>query len=182
MRSRLIPLLLLCSALFSHVALADSHLKQLPTCRINQIRHLSFQSPTSSDVLEVSVGDGPCYTATVTLVVRSEYGEILYYYVAPLKRLIRIDWDDDLDDTAREFVDDIMRKAIRSTSDLPQYLPPNDYYNKYDGEVKVPKTVYEHLRQGNQAMLFHPTYYDGWRDVIYDAKTKQTVIVVDGEK
>lgn len=182
MRSLLIPTLLLCTALFSHMALAESQIKKMPTCRINQIRNINFQSPTSNDVLEVSIGEGPCYTATVTLVVRSEYGEILYYYVAPLKRLVKIGWDDDADDTAREFVDDFMHKAIRSTSDLPQYLAPNDYYNKYDGEIKVPRAVYERLRQGNQAMLYHPTYYEGWRDVIYDAKTKQAVIVVDGEK
>jgi hypothetical protein len=44
----------------------------------------------------------------------------------------------------------------------------------------VPREVYEELRAKPRPMLNHPTYYEGWKSVVYDPQTGKTVEVLSG--
>jgi hypothetical protein len=43
-----------------------------PECPLRRSAEVSFRTPGSHDVLEISIGAGPCYKATLTLVIRAE--------------------------------------------------------------------------------------------------------------
>jgi hypothetical protein len=152
-----------------------------PTCHLHKSRDVSFRDATSKDVLEVSIGTGPCYEATLTIVIRSHLGEVLYSYVAPFKRHIVTNWQDpSLDKDASEFVDEFVAKGLLSSSDLPPYLEPNPYYDEHNGYIKVSKKVYEQVRAKPRPMLYHLTYYEGWQYAVFDEATKASLIIVTG--
>ena len=49
-----------------------------PECHLHRSAEVSFRAPDSKDVMEVSIGTGLCYRATLTLVIRDQYGDVLY--------------------------------------------------------------------------------------------------------
>jgi hypothetical protein len=92
-----------------------------PECPLRRSAEVSFRTPGSHDVLEISIGAGPCYKATLTLVIREgRGGEILYSYVQRFKQHTVVGWDEpDLNEVAAEVVDRMISEPMRSTSSLP---------------------------------------------------------------
>lgn len=152
-----------------------------PSCHLHRSQEVSFRNHSSKDILEISIGGGPCYSATMTIVIRTEHGEILYSYVAPFKRHIAVDWrDNDLDKDAERFVDRTIAKAMGTTANLPPFLEPEAYYEANDGSIEVPKAEYEKLRKEARPMFYHMTYYEGWQFVVYDEKERKSRVIVSG--
>jgi hypothetical protein len=152
-----------------------------PTCHLHKSRDVSFRDATSKDVLEVSIGTGPCYAATMTIVIRSNAGEVLYSYVAPFKRHTATHWEDaELDKEAVRFVDELIRNGVGSSRELPPYLEPNAYAEENSGEIKISRKAYEQLRAKPRPMFEHANHYEGWQYVVYDKAKEEAVIVVTG--
>lgn len=155
--------------------------KAYPSCHVHKSQPVHFANATSKDLLEISIGTGPCYAATLSIVVRSEYGEILYAYVDRFKKHVATHWaDEGLPDSAAKFVDDELSNAVYPASDLPKWEEPNDYYESNYQTVQIPKARYEVLKRTKAPILSHRTYYEGWRTVTYDETAKKAVIVTQG--
>jgi len=158
------------------LGMADSHL----SCPMQKAREVSFRNATAKDVLEVSIGRGPCERATLTIVIRSDLGHILYSYVAPFKQHVADWYVPELDKEARSFVDGFISQGVESSANLPPWEEPDAYEQKHAGHVDVSREVYEELRAKPRPMLSHPTYHEGWKSVVYDAKAGEAVVVVTG--
>ncbi len=147
---------------------------------MQKARDVSFRNATAEDVLEISIGTGPCERATLTIVVRSDLGHILYSYVAPFKQHVA-DWDvPELDKEARQFVDGLISQGVESTASLPPWEEPDAYEEKHAGRIEVSREVYEKLRAKPRPMMSHPTYHEGWKSVVYDERAGEAVVVVTG--
>jgi hypothetical protein len=85
-----------------------------------------------------------------------------------------------LDKEAHAFVDRLLERGIGSSADLPPWLEPEAYEMKNSAVIDVPREAYEELRAKPRPMLNHPTHYEGWKSVVYDPKTGETVVVVTG--
>lgn len=135
------------AALVIGVCLSTAHaatpVPTYPTCHMHKSRDVSFRNATSKDVLDVSIGTGPCYAATLTIIVRSVTGEVLYSYVAPFKRHTATHWEDrELDREAAQFVDDVIAGGIQSSASLPPYLDPTPYYEEQlRGDQNLPPGI-----------------------------------------
>lgn len=149
------------------------------SCHLHRTKDVSFRAKDSEDVLEVSIGNGPCHSATLTIVVRTEQGEIVYSYIAPFLRHIATS-DEDLSKVAEAFVGRAIAGAMQSTTSLPPFLEPEAYYEKHDGAISITRTEYEMLRWKARPMLYHLNYYEGWQYIIYDEKTQKSRIIVEG--
>jgi hypothetical protein len=163
------------TALLEHRAVASSL-----TCPMQKARGVSFRDAAAKDVLEVSIGTGPCERATLTIVIRSDLGHIVYSYVAPFKQHVADWYVPDLDKEAHAFVDRLLERGIQSSADLPPWLEPEAYEMKNSAVIDVSREVYEELRAKPRPMLSHPTYYEGWKSVVYDRRIGESVVVVSG--
>jgi hypothetical protein len=150
------------------------------SCAMQKARAVSFRDAAAKDTLEVSIGTGDCERATLTIVIRSDLGHILYSYVAPFKQHIADWYVPDLDKEAAAFVDELLQRGIGSTADLPPWLEPEAYEQQHSAVLDVSREVYEELRAKPRPMFNHPTYYEGWTSVIYDTRTGQTIAVLSG--
>lgn len=171
------------AATIVHLALASAAAaaKAYPGCHIHKSRDVGFRNTTSEDVLEVSIGTGPCYAATLTIVIRSKLGQVLYSYVAPFKRHTATNWKDpSLDKDATMFVEELIATGVSSSKRLPPYLEPRDYHDENSGEIKIPRQAYEALRTNPRPMFVHANHYEGWQYVVFDEAKQEAVIVVMG--
>lgn len=163
----------------STAALAESD--AAPECHLHRSEEVNFRESGSKDVLEISIGTGPCYAATLTIIIRTEYGDILYSYVAKFKRHTARNWEaPNLPERAREFVEKSLSRAIGTTASLPPYANADDYYEANSGTVQVSEPEYEQLRAEGRPMLFHLTHYEMWQYVVYDSRSKISRVVVRG--
>ena len=156
--------------------------KELPRaeCHVHRSSEVSFRAPDSRDGLEVSIGTGPCYSATLTIVVRSEFGEILYSYVEQFKQHTALaSGDPELSKRAEEFVIQTMAHAMSTTAQLPPYAEPSAYYEEHYGTIKVSREEYERWRKASWPMLYHQTYYEGGRYAVYDIGVKRSKVIVE---
>lgn len=150
------------------------------SCPIQKARAVSFRDAAAADVMEVSIGTGPCERATLTIVIRSDLGHIVYSYVAPFKQHVADWYVPDLDKEAASFVNQLLERGIGSSADLPPWEEPEAYEQKHAGTIDVSREVYEDLRAKPRPMLSHPTYYEGWQYVVYDRRTGKSVVVLTG--
>ena len=153
-----------------------------PECPLRRSAEVSFRAPGSHDVLEISIGAGSCYKATLTLVIREgRGGEILYSYVQRFKQHTVVGWDKpDLNEVAAEVVDRMISEPMRSTSSLPPYAEPEAYYEEYYNHIEVSRDEYERLRNEDRPMFQHLTYYEGWQYAIRDEATKSSKVIITG--
>lgn len=149
-------------------------------CHMHRAKDVSFRERDSKDVLEMSIGTGPCYAATLTIVVRTELGEVLYCYVEKWKQHTAVNWQDpDLPDVAREFVEDSLSDAMDSAGSLPPYASIET--KMFNATIEITESEYERLRSEDQPVLFHLTGYEVWQYVAYDPPARASkVIIVDG--
>jgi hypothetical protein len=178
MKSRVVPAL---TAAIIAIAPAAEATAPYPACHMHKSRDVSFRNATSRDVLEIGIGTGPCYAATLTIVIRSQLGEVLYAYVALFKRHVATHWQDSsLDKDAARFVNEHIANGMGSSKGLPPHLEPNDYHAEHGGEIKIPRLAYEALRRNPRPMFEHANHYEGWQYVVYDEAKGEAVIVVTG--
>jgi hypothetical protein len=151
-----------------------------PNCQVQKAREIGFRSATAKDVLEIIVGTGPCETATLTIVIRSDVGHILYSYVEKFEQHVVHSEQDPLHTKPIAFVDDLLARGVGSTADLPPWLEPEAYEQKHAGEVQVSKEEYERLRANPRPMFTHPIYHEGWRSIVWDEKEDESLAIVSG--
>jgi hypothetical protein len=148
---------------------------------MHEAKPIAFRYPTAEDVLEVSIGTGPCSIATLSIVVRhAESGQILYSYVERFEQHTVPAEDRDLVAEAKTFIASELQTAMGPASELPPWLEPEAYEEKHQGSILIEKAQYEALRATEQPILSHPTYYEGWRLVFFDEKTGEAVTVIEG--
>lgn len=172
--------LLLAVAIGSLVTASADATNTAASCAVQKARHVSFRSATAKDVMEVSIGAGPCDRATLTIVVRSDAGRVLYSYANPFEQHVVRTKDEPLAKEAERFVDDLLARGVESSGVLPPWLPPDDYEQKHAGAIHVTREAYESLRANPRPMLSHATYFEGWISVVYDETQRKTVTVVSG--
>jgi hypothetical protein len=173
-------LLSVCVAVAGLTALERGAAAAEITCAMQKARGVSFRDARAKDVMEVSIGTGDCERATLTIVIRSDVGHILYSYVAPFKQHVADWYVPDLDKEAHRFVDGLLARGIGSSADLPPWLAPEVYEEKHSATIDMTREAYEELRAKPRPMLSHPTYYEGWKAVVYDPRTGETVVVLTG--
>lgn len=148
--------------------------KTYPSCHLHKTRDVSFRNVAAKDFLEIIIGSGPCYAATLTIVIRSDRGQVLYFYVAPFKRHTATNWENpELDKDAKRFVDELIANGVGSSKTLPPYSASDD-------EILIPREAYEALRATPRPMLEHANHYEGWQSVVYDEAKEEAVIVARG--
>jgi len=154
----------------------------LPSCSIQKAREVSFRNATAKDVLEVSIGTGPCYHSTLTIVIRTrDEGHILYSYVQQFgQHVIATSESPELITEAKHFVDGLLARGLISTDTLPPWKPAEEYEQEHQSTLNVTREVYEDLRAKPRPMFSHPTYHEGWKSVVYDDKAHELVEVLSG--
>ena len=170
--------LLIAAAISAPIEAENVH----PECPLRSSAEVSFRAPGSHDMLEISIGTGLCYKATVTLVIRDDQGgKILYLYAVPFGQLTAVPWDDaEMNEVAEEVVDSMISDLMQSTSSLPPYAEPSACYEEYYNHIEVSREEYERLRTENRPMFQHPTYYEGWQYAIWDEATKSPKVIITG--
>lgn len=153
-----------------------------PSCEITKERPISFSSKTPSDTLRVRISGKPCYQATLYISVFKSDGREIYKYAAPFKKHVAAHWEDsNLAQEALDFANDVLEKAQWGKSEsLPVWKPENEFYEENSSTVSVSKTEYKKYRTQNIPVLWHLTFYEGWRYVVYDQKTKTSIVLLDG--
>jgi hypothetical protein len=151
-----------------------------PNCQVQKAREVSFRNASAKDVLEVTVGTGPCAAATLTIVIRSDVGHILYSYVEQFEQHVVHSEQDPLHTKAVPFVDGLLQQGLGTTAELPPWLEPEAYEQKHAAEVQVTREEYERLRANPRPMFTHPTYHEGWRSMVWDEKEDEPMTVVTG--
>lgn len=154
----------------------------LPSCSMQKAREVSFRNATSKDILEISIGTGPCYHATLTIVIRTrDEGQILYSYVQLFgQHVVEPSESKELIASAKFFVDDLLTRGMISTDTLPPWLPTEEYAENHQSTLNVTREVYEDLRKKPRPMFSHPTYHEGWKSVTFDEKASETIEVLSG--
>jgi hypothetical protein len=152
-----------------------------PECHLHRSEEVSFRERGSKDVLEISIGTGPCYAATLTIVVRTEYGDVLYSYVAKFKQHTALHWEaPELPDNAREFVETSLSNAMRTTASLPPYAGDEGFFSADEYQLDITEGDYRQLRGEDRPVLFHMTGYETWQYVVYDPRTRKSRLVAGG--
>jgi hypothetical protein len=148
-----------------------------PPCQYSTGRQIAFTSPASKERLTVGIGPGACHSATLSIVVTSPQGKVLYRYAAPFNRHVAIQWDDPgLPDEAREFVDNTTAHALVPKENLPDPAPKGEA-DEGQAELLVSASVYKRLVSSGQPVLYHPTYYEGGQYVVFDPATRAARVV-----
>lgn len=171
---------LLCSVLAGFALSPAAKAEPQPAeCHIHETRAVSFRDAQAKDVLEISIGTGPCETATLTIVIRVEdTGQILYSYNAPVRQ--HVVESTTLKDDAKMFVAGEIKSPLTLSSDLPPFTDTETYAEEHSAGIAIPKAEYEALRQKPRPVYSHPTYFEGWRSVVIDDTTGTAKVVVEG--
>ena len=150
-----------------------------PPCQGSVSRAITFESRTTKDKLTVSIGPGACHLATLSIVVHSSRGKVLYRYGAPFKKHLAVHWDDpELPQLALKFINETASHALVAKAERPA-PKPLDQAEEGEAVLTVPAPVFARLTSGGQPMLYHPTYYEGGRYVVYDPVSRTSRVVAE---
>jgi hypothetical protein len=152
-------------------------------CHLHKSKEVGFQSASSKDVLEVSIGTGPCRVATLSIVVRTDSGVVIYSYVAEFSRHVPDELNEaTLEGDAKAFVESMFDVwGVASAAErLPAYQEPDAFEKEHLQSITVPKAVYEELRRKGQPVLCHPTYHEGSQCVAFDKSENKAIVVMSG--
>jgi hypothetical protein len=171
--------LIIAALSFSLVAAAPVAPPPAESCAMKKSRDVSFRAFNSKDVLEVEINEGACLDVKLYIYIRTDKGEILYKYEAPLEQHLVIAGDP-ISVEAKRFVDGILQEGMLSTESLPPWQERDAYEQEHQSVIFLSKEEYERLRAKPRPMLSHPTYHEGWVTVVYDAKERAAAIVLEG--
>ena len=153
-----------------------------PDCDVSGDMKISFSSEDATDVLSITISESPCYEASLEVSIVSEDGDLLYHYEAPFKPHVATQWDDpglatDAKRSVDRFMDDI---SFERTSDLPAWLPEDEYYEANYQVVQIDRAYYDKLRDNDWSVYTHKIHYEGWKVIAFDRQRERTVIVSEG--
>lgn len=147
---------------------------------MQKARAVSFRAPVSKDKLEVTVGPGPCATATLTIAIRSDAGRLLYLYQQNFEQHVVHTDQDPLHLQAVPFVDRMLAEGVGTSATLPPWQAPDAYEAEHMAMVLIDRAAYERLRRSPRPLFWHPTYHEGWRSVVWDQAAGKAITVVEG--
>ena len=174
---RLFVLVALCTA----PALSGAQAPSYPACRIEKQGPVAFSATNSTDTLKISVIGNPCYLGLLTIEITSPSGAMRYKYSADFKRPTAVHWDaDDMPQIAEDLVNRILALQKWTTSGLPPWLPKSRYYEQHYQTIEISRERYNSIRKLSLPLFSHPTHYEEWRTVFYDAGKKRAVVVLTG--
>jgi hypothetical protein len=182
MRKALAPILILAVAVGGST-LSGHGASSAPECHVHKSKEVGFQGASSKDVLEVSIGTGPCRVATLSIVVRTDSGVVLYSYAAEFSRHVPDGLNDaTLRGDAVTFVEGMFGPwGIASAAErLPPYEEPEAFEQKHFQSIAVTKAQYEELRSKGQPVLCHPTYHEGSQCVTFNKAENTAIVVMSG--
>ena len=150
----------------------------LAECHVHQSKEVSFRERGSRDLLEMSIGTGPRYAATLAIVLRTDLGEVLYSYVERWKPHTAVNWQDpNLPDVAQQLVEDSLVDSVGNTASLPAYADIGT--EMFNPSVEITESDYEALRSEGRPMLVHLTGYEMWQYVVYDPSVKAAKVIIE---
>jgi hypothetical protein len=161
------------------LAYGDKH----PDCEVTKESQISFSSKDAADRLSMAISGSPCYEASLDISITANDGRLLYHYEAPLAKHLVAPWDDPglLAEEVEWFASRILsQESIGRTSDLPVWLPKDEYYEANYQVIQVDRDYYEELREYDWIVYTHHIYYEGWRVIAYDQQQARTVVVSEG--
>lgn len=155
---------------------------EYPGCDVTKETQVNFSTSAATDRLSISISGQPCYEASLSITITAQDGRQLYSYEAPFKSHIAIQWDDpgidaDAEKFAVELFDDY---RFGMTSDLPAWLPEDDYYESNYQVVQIERDYYEVLRENQWPTFSHPIHYEGWKVIAFDRGKNESVVVSEG--
>lgn len=150
------------------------------TCHIHKSQAIHFRNYKVKDVLELSVGPGPCSTAIMTLNIRSDEGEVFYTYASRFATHVT---PDPYDPNFRKFIEPFLKNletdAQKNAKYLPEYYPQDAKLGLI--KLHIGKNAYKNLRLRHLPVFFQPNSSEGWQYVIYDKKTRKGKLIVSGK-
>ena len=151
-------------------------------CQMAESRNIRFSSHEADDTFSVNISGEPCQKAILRITVSNVAGDLLYEYEAPFKQHVVVH---PLKPSLYEAAFDFLKTALESanwgnSSALPQWKPESQFYDENSTSLAVPKVTYQSFRERDLPVLWHQTYYEGWRHIVYDRMSKKAVILLDG--
>lgn len=165
-------------AVFVAVVLTAERASDAPptSCYVQVLVPVHFRNATANDVLELTIGAKTCMGAVPTVVVRSDDGRMLYWFVPANDGVYPGYIGKPLDKgTSEKLIHYEADRAMETTANLESYEDGNQ-------DVKISKQAYEKLRtMPPRPMLMHTHAGDGanGRAVIYDEDLQKAVVVFD---
>lgn len=152
----------------------------LPACQIEQSTTIEFSGGEKPDTLTVAVHGDPCWDATATITIRSSGGKELYHYQQRYKTLTAVDWrDPELPKDAARFVRGTIDDGTKLAR-LPEWLPPDEFYEANHANVAITREYYESLRKLDLPVFYHLTYYEGGVELVFDPGCQCVVAATSG--
>lgn len=149
-------------------------------CHIHKSLPIHFRSFKVKDILELSVGPGPCATAIMTLNIRSDEGDVFYTYASQFALHVVPDPNDpNFDKFIEPFLKNLETGAQKNARDMPKYYKQDEA----NGLIKlhVKRNSYKAMRLRHVPMLYHLTSHDRWQYVMFNKKKSGARVVVSGE-
>lgn len=153
-----------------------------PGCSFSGSRNAPLTSEAGTDLLELTISGDPCYEAILVLSIATKEGNQLYRYEAPFKPHVDTHWEDpglseDAERLLRRFLD---HTSFSKTSELPKWMPKDDYYETNYQELQVDRSYYEMLLTQDWYVYTHLVHYEGWRVIAFDRQDRKIVVVSEG--
>lgn len=143
---------------------------------------IPFSSEAPSDLLKINISGKTCRQAKLKITVFNQNGTEIYKFESPFEQYIVGDRDESqINEDAVNYADSILKSAIWGKSaSLPEWKSKDEFYDKNSTSVVVDQETYKKYREQNIPVFWHPTYYEGWRHIVYDKEKKVSVILLDG--
>ena len=166
------------SVLGLHSATADDYVN----CSISKETQVHFSNPESLDILTVIISGAPCYEATLAITISADNGACWYHYEAPFKKHVVTHWEDPLlDEAAKQLIQRLTdQDSFGLTSELPIWLPEDEYYEDNYQTIQVEKAYYEELQNVEWITYSHPIHYEGWKVIAFDQSKQDLIEVSEG--
>ena len=167
--------ILLISILMSFTVTA---LAQTTPCNVERQKAISFSQDTPTDKVIATIRGKTCDTAMTRIRILDATGRLLYRYSEPLKNAFMRKITKADADRAMEVI--LGEDQFRSTSDLPEWQPEEQYYEANSQNVSVSEEYHKDIRNRKWRTFSHQVGYEGYRVIVYDREQQKTIEVSRG--
>ena len=157
-----------------------AHGDDYPDCEVTKESQISFSSEDAADRLSITISGSPCFESSLDISITANDGRLLYHYEAPFAKHLVAPWEDPaiLAEEVEWFANRVLgQESVGHTSDLPVWLPEDEYFDANYQVIQVDRDYYEEIREYDWIVYTHNIHYDGWRVIAYDQQQARTVVV-----
>ncbi|MDH5180230.1 MAG: hypothetical protein OEZ39_07375 [Gammaproteobacteria bacterium] len=149
-------------------------------CHIHKSHAFHFRDYKVKDILEISVGPGPCPTALMTLNIRSAEGEVFYTYVSRFADHVTPDpYDPNFDKFVEPFFTTFLAELQKNANSMPKYHRQDEKLGLI--KLYVSEKHYNTLKVRPLPVFFQPISHDSWLYLVYDAQSRKGKKVISGK-